>query len=678
MRGPRRAPARAFAPRSQAIAVGLALVASIGVADTATARGLDPRPGSQGDAQSQNGFSEVELKANGKRARAHHTVVVQLSHPHSHPHPTNPDGTPGRHAIPYEFTRTRVHRFCIQDGDGKRHRMVLTDAAGRHVLSLTAGEECVTATVEAGHYTVTLHHDGSGTPSDVNTVFIRPQFEPVDTSVLSSLTGAGPTPRASAGPIIPSADTYDAQCHSSRPEFVCCSHVDAWALRASNGFYVTVRNDWTGFCGRPWNPAGSTDCPGPGPFLSTADTLFGKTSGVLVPGDTELFEVFTCSLRGGTGPQFPKGTIFLSAPFRAYALLDGTSTGGFFYTRPSDPNRPSPYVGALVPGTGDPKADRLSTGHETVDVVGGGVCGQPLHLTYDDDGQISLSAALEERDWCADGPLSAAPLSYIIETELRFLSFYDVSPTRPVIARQGTAFFTPNHYSTILIATGSCSHCNLRGAQLQGYNFAGANLNGADLSGGAKLQGATLSFAYMPDADLTGADLTGAHLNDVDFYQVTKRPSLNGATLTQAQFANANLIGIDLSHAFLEGADFSGAQMPGALLKDITHVTTPTSGRVSFVKTLLAGADFSNSTFDGGDFTNAIFSTKSGTVDLLVRDSPTTSVTQPYSFGVTVRPLGTTTATVCPAVTSGPCTTAAQWVAQDPPIYKGYNDPDDW
>ena len=61
-----------------------------------------------------------------------------------------------------------------------------------------------------------------------------------------------------------------------------------------------------------------------------------------------------------------------------------------------------------------------------------------------------------------------------------------------------------------------------------------------------------------------------------------------------------------------------------------------------------------------------------------MRNSPTTTVTQPYGFVATVRPLSTTKGTVCPNTTSGPCSTAAQWVAQSPPIYQGYNDPDDW
>jgi uncharacterized protein YjbI with pentapeptide repeats len=652
-----------------AVCLVLALFASIGVADTATARGLSPRPGPQG----KNGFSEVELKAHGRRARSHHAVVVQLSHPQSAPHPTNPDGTSGRHAIPYEFPHTRVHRFCIQDDDGRRHRMVLTDAAGNHVLSVTAGEECVTATIQAGQYTATLHHDGRGTPSDVNTVFIRPQVEPVDASVLSSLTGGGPTPRASAEPIIRAADASAAQCYSSKPDFVCCSHVDSWGLQASNGFFVTVDNIWNRTGRYPYGDATWAR------FLSTRamdDSPFGQD----FMGVGGKFEVFTCSLRGGTGPQFPRGTIFLSAPFYTFPWLGyrNRPTGGFFYTWAPEEGDPL-YVGALVPGRGK---DGIEDGEDgPIDVVGTGgpyLCAQPLHLTHYDDGRISLSATLEDRDWCVrDGQLSGAA-SYIIENGSRFLSLYDGDPTRPVVELQDTALFTVHHDRTILIVTGNCSHCNLKGAQLDDYNLAGANLSGADLSGGASLKGATLSFAYMPDADLTGADLTGAHLNNVDFYQVAKRPSLNGATLYQTQFANANLIGIDLSNAHLEGANFNGAQMLGALLTGVTHVTGSANGQVSFVKALLAGANFSNSTFDGGDYTNAIFSTKSGTVNLLVRNSPTTTVTQPYGFGATVRPLSTTAHTVCPNTTSGPCAMAAQWVAQNPPIYQGYNDPDAW
>lgn len=644
-----------------AVCLALALLASIGVADTATARGLSSTPGPQG----KNGFSEVELKAHGRRARSHHTVVVQLSHPQSSPHPTNPDGTPGHHAIPYEFPHTRVHRFCMQDDDGRRHRMVLTDAAGNHVLSATAGEECVTATIQAGQYTATLHHDGSGTPADVNTVFIRPQVEPVDASGLSSLTGGGPTPRASAGPIIRAADGYDAQCYSSKPDFVCCSHVDTWGLQASNGGYVSADNIWNRTGRYPY------DTPTWARFLSTLvqDDAPGISTELT---ESKLLEVFTCSLRGGTGPQFPRGTIFLSAPFFTFPWLGyrNRPTGGFVYTWPASEG--DSYVGALVPGNGkDGPIDVAGTG-------GDFGCAQPLRLTHYDDGRISLSATMLRSSWCYEetSELSGAA-SYIVENQASFLSLYDGDSTRPVAELPDTAFFTVHHDKTILIVTGNCSHCNLNGAQLQGYNLAGANLSGADLSG-AHLEGAILSFAYMPDANLAGADLTGAHLNNVDFYQVAKRPSLNGATLYQTQFANANLIGIDLSNAHLEGAAFGGAQMLGALLTGITHVPGSANGQVSFVKALLAGANFSNSTFDGGDFTNAIFSTKSGTVDLLVRNSPTTTVTQPYGFAATVRPLSTTSGTVCPNTTSGPCATAAQWVAQNPPIYQGYNDPDDW
>jgi hypothetical protein len=257
----------------------------------------------------------------------------------------------------------------------------------------------------------------------------------------------------------------------------------------------------------------------------------------------------------------------------------------------------------------------------------------------------------------------------IIENTEYFLTSYDGDVTRPIVYLQDSSLFTANRDSTILIVLGECSGCKLDGVNLAGHNLAGLDLSGASL------QNATLTAAYMPDADLTGADLTGADLTDVDFYEVAKRPSLNGATLYRTQFAEANLIGIDLRNAHLEGANFSHARIVGALLTGITHVHGRADGRVSFVKALLAGADFSNSTFDGGNFTNAIFSTKSGTVKLEVRDSPTTSVTQPYSFGPTVRPRSTSEYTICPNLALGPCDTDAKWVAQQPPTYKGDIDP---
>ena len=231
---------------------------------------------------------------------------------------------------------------------------------------------------------------------------------------------------------------------------------------------------------------------------------------------------------------------------------------------------------------------------------------------------------------------------------------------------------------------------SLDNAVLNSANLSFANLTGASLTG-ALLQNAILSFAYMPDADLTNADLTGANLEHADFYTIIGSPSLEGATLFEALFGSANLIGLNLNQAKIEGADFGDAQMLGAQLEGITSTDT-SNRRVSFVKTLLAGADFSNSTFTGGVFTNAIFSTSNMTpvtnscttpsnprsVPLTVRNSPTTEITQCYNFAPTVRPLSTSTSTVCPDGSKGPCITDAQWIAEDPPIDEGFNNPNVW
>jgi hypothetical protein len=122
----------------------------------------------------------------------------------------------------------------------------------------------------------------------------------------------------------------------------------------------------------------------------------------------EQFEVFTCTLRGGTGPQFPRGTIFLSASPALY--FGWRAIGGFVSTWAFDPDNPR-YMGALVPGNGEENGDK-----QPIDIVGSDSCAQPLHLTKCSGvRQISLSATLVERDWCKGGPLSGGDASYIVE-----------------------------------------------------------------------------------------------------------------------------------------------------------------------------------------------------------------------------------------------------------------------
>src|SRR6185312_8691418 len=108
------------------------------------------------------------------------------------------------------------------------------------------------------------------------------------------------------------ADGYDAQCYSSKPDLVCCTHVDTWALQGSNGFYLTVNNVWNADCGGIDNLSDVHGGPFTCPALMSTKAAPNPSSavGVTSPGKFELFEVFTCSIQDGSGRQFPKGTMF--------------------------------------------------------------------------------------------------------------------------------------------------------------------------------------------------------------------------------------------------------------------------------------------------------------------------------------------------------------------------------
>jgi len=79
----------------------------------------------------------------------------------------------------------------------------------------------------------------------------------------------------------------------------------------------------------------------------------------------------------------------------------------------------------------------------------------------------------------------------------------------------------PDHVRQLL-ATKSCTGCDLRGADLSGADLSGADLRGADLRG-ADLRGANLSGADLSGANLSGA--SGANLDSALLDETTTMPS---------------------------------------------------------------------------------------------------------------------------------------------------------
>ncbi len=100
-----------------------------------------------------------------------------------------------------------------------------------------------------------------------------------------------------------------------------------------------------------------------------------------------------------------------------------------------------------------------------------------------------------------------------------------------------------------LLATKSCSQCDLSGAGLVQNDLAGAKLDRANLVG-ANLNGANLTGADLRGANLMGASLNGANLMGADL----RGANLTGTDLRSAYLVNANVEGIDIRTASLQGA----------------------------------------------------------------------------------------------------------------------------
>jgi uncharacterized protein YjbI with pentapeptide repeats len=102
-----------------------------------------------------------------------------------------------------------------------------------------------------------------------------------------------------------------------------------------------------------------------------------------------------------------------------------------------------------------------------------------------------------------------------------------------------------------LLATGTCSNCDLKGADLQKAHLIGADLRNADLRG-----------ANLGGANLEGADLTGAKLNDANMTEsYLTEASLNKADLTGVDFTRARIYHTEVQGAVIKDITLTGAQI---------------------------------------------------------------------------------------------------------------------
>jgi len=105
-------------------------------------------------------------------ARLDGLILNFLEHPGSE-ETNNDTGETGNDVIPVTYQRTVQHTFCWEDDNEEaEHFLEITDSEGILILRLDANGDCVTESIEAGDYIITLFHDGLS--EDSYSIFLIP------------------------------------------------------------------------------------------------------------------------------------------------------------------------------------------------------------------------------------------------------------------------------------------------------------------------------------------------------------------------------------------------------------------------------------------------------------------------------------------------------------------------
>jgi len=131
--------------------------------------------GSGGSSQDTQALTEHDFGADPSLSAdpENHVIVKFLEHPDSEGH-ENDTGETGNDVIPITYKRDLNHTYCWDDDDeDSEHFMILLDSDDVEILSLGANEDCVTAFITAGSYTMIIHHDAW--IETIHTIFIVPE-----------------------------------------------------------------------------------------------------------------------------------------------------------------------------------------------------------------------------------------------------------------------------------------------------------------------------------------------------------------------------------------------------------------------------------------------------------------------------------------------------------------------
>ncbi len=257
----------------------------------------------------------------------------------------------------------------------------------------------------------------------------------------------------------------------------------------------------------------------------------------------------------------------------------------------------------------------------------------------------------------------------------------------PLIGLQWTAMNLNN--STIEQLPDDLSNLKAQSASLQGLTFSKKNFASADFSN-ANLQNCSLSGCNLDtaifseallqgDAQLRAAILSGANLKNATFHNANlSHVDFSGAYFwgSKATVSGAVLVNTNFSNAYLTGVDFSAIsqnQCQGCIFDYAclvnTKFTQTRAGKLSgmpssFAGACLQGADFTDAQLDGVNLSNATLSQQGGDqfyVTILFK-WPGTMQTIPVTIKQATLGIqtATTTDSVCPDTTQGPCTVPQQ------------------
>lgn len=227
----------------------------------------------------------------------------------------------------------------------------------------------------------------------------------------------------------------------------------------------------------------------------------------------------------------------------------------------------------------------------------------------------------------------------------------------------------------------------LKQAFLQGANLTNANLDSAWLIAeqpsaavGARssrretiltdLEPATLAGAFMFNtvldaAHCDGVDFTGAYFLTAPSLGARQGASAIGAYMNYANFGNAWLLQTAFDGAQLSAAIFADAHLLGASFQDydgaateLTMASDVNRTRASVAQADIRGTNFAGANMDGLEMAGATYSTAPGSFSQTFTGYNSQQVPVAFNFGPTL--LGnTTSATICPNNSSGPCTLPA-------------------